>query len=188
MNRPWSRSEKWLFATPLLVTFAGLALAAAPEAGRRARGYPKVLPVDPHSSVTSIAVSRDGRLLAVGTQVRGRFGPKTNTIELWDAKTFQRLPAPARPVKSVYNSRTKKTIPDRSTFGVAFSPQDNVLAWNSYATGYTFNDLKTKRRLWSRPASTIVNAAFSRQGHRVAVGDDGALHILDARTGKRVKS
>lgn len=187
MKRPWTRGEKWLFATPMLFGVAVLGLVYGPSAISKAQGYPTKLPVASGTRVVSLSLSGNGNLLVAGTQELENARIKTNTIHLWDARTLQPLPPLTRGAGRVFVPAAGRVKYDSGTFGVTLSPDARLLAWSSVRDGFTVTDLQSRRALWSMPSKNLRALAFSRDGQRLALTETGkSVQIFEARTGQTV--
>ncbi len=114
------------------------------------------------SSVTSVAFSPDGTLLASAGD---------NEIKLWDVSTQENI------------ATLEHGSPVRS---VAFSPDGTLLA--SGSDGVTLWDVETKRNIYSKRGSRedSHSVAFSPDGEIFAYGYDFTVNLQDKSTGTHI--
>jgi WD40 repeat protein len=158
-------------------------------------------------SVTSATFSRDGRLLLTTTG-RGSIlwysdtGRRLATLEKRaaragafspDGRLVATLGTGKRAGARVFATRTGQLLhrltPPASLEGVAFSPDNHLLATTSYQGTYLWNARSGRRfgpRLVDKPGVT-TDAAFSPDGSLFAVaGQDGGVRIWDVAKGERL--
>ncbi len=189
MKRSWTRGEKLLLATPLLV---GLLIAVAlwgpsvaRDAARRATGAPQQWMTTPDAMIRSMALAGNGEILAAGNVITDKNGWKrgSGTVYLWNARTG----APLKPFAPVYTRR--KTGASRDGFDIyalALSPDAISIGFARATDNWELYDVKTRRKLW-RFSQFIEDAEFSRDGKIIALSsgyDDNSIYIVDAKTGR----
>jgi len=178
-RRRWTRAEKCLFVAPLLVGICALAMQYGPEVVRKKMGWPRELKTSASEMIYSLALSRDGRVLAAGTVQRPPYKSSVNLVYLWDARTLQPLPPFIRsPLLVKGKSR------DDSTVGVYLSPDGKRLMWNAFAFGLGSEDLTTRRLLWTKPTLTFQSSA-SPDGRYLCYGH---FSVVDGARGTPVAS
>jgi WD40 repeat protein len=118
------------------------------------------------ASVRCLAVSADGKRLAVGT---GTVTDAPGEVELWDLATGRRLhrlgPHP------------------QAVLAVAFSPDGKTLASGCDEPEIRLWDVATGKRLLSRPghSSAVARVAWSPDGKTLATaGDERAVYLWEA--------
>jgi WD40 repeat protein/tetratricopeptide (TPR) repeat protein len=152
-----------------------LALKEYPP-GRRGRQWPRELPPPLDLEVSSLALSPDGRRLALGS--RARFGVPAE-VRVWDVGTGQELLALRGHTGSVA--------------GLAFSPDGQRLAScggdNTKPGEVKVWDARTGQELLSLKGHLLgfLGVAFSPDGRRLASGSwDSTVRVWDARTGQEL--
>lgn len=184
MKRAWTRGEKMLWAAPILFGIVALAAKFGPDVARRAMGYPTELAATPGNSLTSIALSGNGRILVAAERPLPSKAT-INMIYLWNSQTLKPLTPLTRPA----------TLRGDDTRYAVLSPDAKTLAWSSFRSGFTFFDLKTKHSLWTKTKVSAQDVAFSPDGKLAAleyvpigVYQNGLIGVYQARTGKMVTS
>lgn len=181
MKRPWTRSEKWLFATPLLFGVIAVGVATAPRVVQRWQGYPTELPVKSGTIWNPIALSHDGQVLLAGTS--GRVGPKgeLGLVQRFDARTLKPLPR-------LGNAISANATPIRGVrlTSVALSNDGRTLACSSDKKRLTVFDPASGQMLWSARSEPCL-PAFSPNSKWLAFNDSkDSVRVVQARTGKTV--
>ncbi len=89
MKRKWTRGEKLLWATPLLLIIAAGAALWGPDAARKQLGRPIVLETATGKELKEIALSRDGSMLAATGGHLGSTLVGSGKVQFWNARTLQ---------------------------------------------------------------------------------------------------
>jgi WD40 repeat protein len=137
---------------------------------------PRLAAVFPNpGGAQSVAISRDGRTLAVGG------GPE---VALWDVTRRQR---PGPPLAT--------SVADQSVLSVAFSPDDRILASADSRGIVEFFDLGSRRRLGQSiaahtdvPRAFDVRIAFSPDGRLLAAAALHEVVLIDVEQQRRLGS
>jgi WD40 repeat protein len=126
------------------------------------------LPSSPTKGLTSVAVSRDGKIVAAG----GSAG----TVQLWDGAGYQPLGAPLKG-------------PSKGVSSLAFSSDGTTLAVGGVDGTIQLWDT-TQRTLRGDPltgsADGVYSIAFSKDGTRLAAGGSGGIVHLWNTTGSPI--
>ena len=114
--------------------------------------------------VLSLAVSKDGRWIAAGTN--------DGEVSLWDAKTFEK----------VFSYKG-----DHLIFALDFSPDSTrlLVGQNDYRTGPSVWDLPTRTKVLTLEQGTAV-AKYSPQGDRIATTTASSVRVCDSDNGHLV--
>ncbi len=196
MKRKWTRGEKWLWATPLIVLIAAGVAVWGPQVARKQLGLPERLLTTADSQVASIALSADGSTLAATTAES--FAPKINGGQLyfWDARTLQ----PFRPWKSsaaftinnppAFRIENQGLILSPDAKSVGFARLDLMKTRKS--TPYVFYNMKTGRARWKNNGFYLFpNALLSPDGSTIgltsSVGKSAEYRFLRVSDGTLVK-
>ncbi len=126
-----------------------------------------VIGTQPLTPINSTAVSRDGRIIAVGLEDR--------SVVLWDTTA-------GRPVRTL-------TGHDKPVQAVAFAPDGKHLVSGSVDTTAILWNIETGTRLrtFKGHAGPVVSVAIAPDGTKILTGSpDGAAILWDAHTGERV--
>ncbi len=179
MKRKWTRGEKWLWATPILVGLFAVAALYGPQLARRAFEPP--FWTAPDTYIRSMALSSNGEILAAAGSRLGKDGwlRGSGTVYLWNARTGERFP----PIAPVY-TRDKRGFPGGfDIYALAFSPDASKIGFSRVGPDWALYGAATRKLLWrfSRFAS---GAAFSPDGRAIALSVDKDVYIVDARNGQ----
>jgi WD40 repeat protein len=173
--RLWNAADGALIAE---MTEHARAAAREPEENRRkmeARGYQIGVGELWPAFITSIAVAPNGDITASGS--------RDGRILLWDGRTGAFLRQLAFPG----GFRGAAEI-----FSVAFSPDGRLLLSTSVMGGCMINEVASGTALGDVPRKAYVRcnggAAFSPHGRFAAAGSKSRIQLLDARTGKLIRS
>ncbi len=177
MKKSWTRGEKLLWAAPLLFGIVAVAARFGPNTARRAMGWPQVLGTTATNQLISIALSRDGSVLAATGRGDGNNVPESGTVYLWDARTL----SPLKPFAAQHWKISKDDYGGFVCYGLALSPDGKLIGVNDRGKpGYAVYEVESQRELWRAPGY-IPSAAFSPDGRFVAL--DG-FEMREARSGK----
>jgi WD40 repeat protein len=134
-----------------------------------------------HGRPLDVALSVDGKLLAVSGQLQGGADEKTppeeaaRTIQLWDVAKGKEL---------------RRLVAEHGSFGgVAISPDGKTVAAMLGACTLTFWDVATGKevRRFATRRGVGTSLLYSPDGKYLAGGgDDGSVLLWDAATGKRL--
>ncbi|KAH8691808.1 NACHT and WD40 domain protein [Talaromyces proteolyticus] len=131
---------------------------------------PVLQTLEGHSgSVQSVAFSRDGQMVASGSN--------DNTVKLWDTKTGTELQTLKGHWESVQS--------------VAFSPDGQMVASGSWDDTIKLWDTKTGTELQTLKghSESVYSVAFSRDGQMVASGSwDDTIKLWDTKTGTELQT
>ena len=119
--------------------------------------------------ITAMDISRDGRLLALGF---GRSASPDSGIVLWD-----------------FQSRThRRTLRGHRPMAVAFAPDGRTLVSTSQLHDVVLWDVATGKPMqtFAAHAGSVLGAAFSADGTRLATTDAKNLRIWEAATLEQV--
>lgn len=183
MKKKWTRSEKWLWATPLLLGLVAAGITFVPRAAHRVLGWPESLITTPDNDIRSMALSRNGEVLAAAGSINTKRGWKrgSGTIYLWNARTAKRLAT----IAPVYTRDSTGFIGGFDVYGLALSPDAKQIGFTRVAQNWALYDVATQKQLWSFP-SFISDAEFSRDGRFVALS--GASIVIVRASDGRVRT
>ena len=134
---------------------------------------------EPPGCVRSVAISPDGRYVLAGI-VDCRVGTANGCALLWDAATGKLLRR--------FDGFARLNYSFGAHF-VAFSPDSRsiLLSMSSERTSTQLLELATGTKVWESSAS-FSSAAFSPDGKSIATASFNRAYLLDAATGKEVRS
>ncbi|RYG70414.1 hypothetical protein EON80_08040, partial [bacterium] len=177
MKRKWTRSEKLLWASPLLMGVLAFGISQGPNIVRRARGLPRVLTTHDTHMVFSLVISNDGSVLAASGMDEKASNPDSGTVYFWDARTL----APLKPLKGQFWKVSSRDFGGFRTDGLALSPDGKLVGLSDRGQpGYAVYEVESQRKLWQVTRSGF-SAEFSPDGSLILL-NGGQLY--DARTGK----
>lgn len=177
MKRPWTRGEKALLFSPLLLALGAGLLQWAPSLGRRVFVVPRILATVPGNNLRHVRLSPDGRVLVATGQTDSNKDPADGALFLWDAHTLAPLPGIASPLVRDSTGFWSRNSRD----SIAFSPDSQKLAFSSGP--FQVWDLKTRRPLWTTAIGSY-QADYSPDGKKIAIQSHDKLALLDARSGQ----
>ena len=190
----WTRAEKWLFGSPVLVGLFAAAMTMGPQIVRKEMGYPDfILKTAPGVGLSSLALSPDGTTLAatgVGATI-----PQNGDIWIWDARTLGlRVHWPGGSLNR--NISVASGIPSQ----MVWSSNGKQLSFGRENEPFRGYDVASRRVLWSwGRASCFDRMRLSPDGLLLFVPDrdkdkaayaplnaatGAAYALLDAATGK----
>jgi hypothetical protein len=128
----------------------------------------------PAGSVTSVAFSADGRLLAAASGAPGQFGE----IRIWEVAGSPARPVPRRVLRGH----------DDLIYSIAFSPDARTIAAGSYDRRVSLWPVAGgAARMLKDHIDAVYAVAFSPDGKRIAsASGDRTAKIWDVATGKRL--
>ncbi len=182
MKRKWTRGEKWLWATPVLVGVFAAAVMWGPTLARRAVGLPQVWTTTPETYIRSMALSANGEILAAAGMRDKRDNKNfylsgSGTIYLWNARTGERLES----IAPVYN---RVGSGGWDVYALKISPDARQIGFSRVGEKkWTLYDLATRKPLW-RFNKLIEDAEFSPDGRFIALSVDGVVTIVNASDGR----
>lgn len=181
MKRTWTRGEKWLWATPFLFGLTIVAVSFGPTSARRVLGWPESLMTTPGTSIRSMALSRNGEVLAAAGSINGKTGwmRGSGTIYLWNARTSERLTT----IAPVYTRDPTGFTNGWDIYALTLSPDAKQIGFSRVAQNWALYDVATQRQLWRFP-SFISDAEFSRDGRFIALSDGTHISIVSAANGQ----
>ena len=181
MKRQWTRSEKWLWGTPILVGLFAVAALYGPQLARDSLGEPQVWTTTSDTKIRSMALSANGEILAAAGIRDGKDGwlKGSGTVYLWNARTGEQLP----PIAPVYTRDKTGFVEGSNIYGMAFSPDARQIGFTRRSGEWALYDVATRQPLWRFPQYTS-GAAFSPDGRAIALSIDKAICIVDARNGR----
>jgi WD40 repeat protein len=181
MKRPWTRREKWLWAAPLLFGFVAAAMTFGPQAARRLLGWPTTLTTTPDTYIRSMALSRNGEVLAAGGLLQGRkaWERGSGTVYLWNAHTGKRLTM----IPPVYTRDRSGFILGWDIYALTLSPDAKQIGFSRMDQNWALYDVATQQQLW-RFSRFIKDAEFSQDGRFIALSSDTHISIVSASDGR----
>jgi WD40 repeat protein len=181
MKRAWTREEKWLWATPLLLGVVAAGLTVVPGVARRALGWPESLMTASGTHIRSMALSRNGDTLAAAGSMHTQTGWKrgSGTVYLWNARTAKQLTT----IAPVYNRDSKGFTDGFDIYALTLSPAAKQIGFARAVENWALYDVATQKQLW-RFSSFISDAEFSRDGRFIALFGDSHISIVSARDGQ----
>jgi transcriptional regulator with XRE-family HTH domain len=121
----------------------------------------------PGGTVTSVAFSPHGQILAIGNA--------DGTVRVWDVATHRQIAALTRPAGTVTS--------------VAFSPHGQILATGNADGSVRVWDVATHRQITALtgPAGAVNSVAFSPDAATLASGNgDGSVRVWDVATRRQI--
>ncbi len=181
MKRKWTRGEKWLWATPILVGLFAVAVMWGPQLVRGALGLPQVWTTTSDTTIRSMALSDNGEILAAAGSRDGKGGwlKGSGTVYLWNARIGTALPS----IAPVYKRDKTGFLGGFDIYALAFSPDARTVGFTRQGETWALYDAATRNTLWRFP-HYASGAAFSPDGRAVALSVDKAVCIVDARNGQ----
>ena len=181
MKRKWTRGEKLLWATPILVGLFAVAVMWGPQLVRGALGAPQVWTTTSDNTIRSMALSANGEVLAAAGIRDGEKGwlKGSGTVYLWNARTGERLPSMA----PIYTRDKTGHINGWDIWALALSPDATKIGFSRVGENWKLYDTATRNLLWSfsHPAG---DAKFSGDGKFVALSDSNSVWLVNASNGK----
>jgi WD40 repeat protein len=131
--------------------------------------------------IRSMALSRNGELLAAGGSILARKGWKrgSGTVYLWNARTGRQLSQ----IAPVYTHDRTNSIDGFDIYALAISPDAKQIGFSRAVANWTLYDAATQRELWQFP-SFIEVAKFSQDGRFIALSSYNHIFIINARDGR----
>jgi WD40 repeat protein/serine/threonine protein kinase len=133
---------------------------------------------DPSSTITSVAISGDGRLaLTASTQDR--------TVRVWDLATRREMVVPGRAGQA--GAFIDMKLVGGVVWSAIFSPDDAYVLTVGGDGARLWNLATAQERISFSPHGAVAAASFSPDGARVVTGSwDNSAKIWDAETGQAV--
>ncbi len=182
MKRTWTKSEKLLWAAPLLFLFVAGTMTFGGQIVRHALGWPIVLMTTPDTYIRSMALSRNGELLATGGARNGKNGTwkeGSGKVHLWNARTGK----PLAEIEPVYTRDAKGFTNGWDIEALTFSPDAKQIGFSRVVENWTLYDVATQKSLWTFP-KFVSEAEFSRDGRSIVLSSGEKLWVVDASNGK----
>ncbi|PQV65127.1 hypothetical protein B1R32_102134 [Abditibacterium utsteinense] len=182
MKQAWTRGEKMLWATPLLFGVVAVAAKFGPDVVERTLGRPQRWNTAPDNDIRSMALSRNGEVLAVSGSLRsksGRWKPGSGTIYFWNARTGARL----SPFLPVYTRDKTGFTHGFDIYALKLSPDAKQIGFSRVHQNWALYNVATRKQLWSFP-QFISDAEFSCDGRFIALSVDADVFIVGASDGR----
>lgn len=178
MKRPWSRSEKLLWLSPLLIGAFIAVVFYGPQIMRRALGLPAKLHTARDTQIRSMALSANGDLLAAAGALRGR-KRGSGTIYIWNARTSQWVGT----IPPVYKKDKLLGTTGFDIYGLTFSPDAKYVGFSRVSQNWELYDVATQNLIW-RFNNFVSDAQFSPDGLWVALSGYNQIAIVRASDGQ----
>jgi WD40 repeat protein len=176
-----TRDGKWLCAAILLLGLIAVGILFVPRVTRHIFGRPESLITTPDTMIRSMALYRNGELLAAGGSILARRGWKrgSGTVYLWNARTGQQLST----IAPVYTHDRTNFIDGFDIYALTISSDAKQIGFSRAVANWTLYDTATQKELWQFP-SFIEVAKFSQDGRFIALSSYNHIFIVNARDGK----
>jgi WD40 repeat protein len=187
-KRRWSKSEKLLLLSPLLILLAWLIAARPSWVMERIFGWPRIIKMPPGTNLRGIALSADGKILAAagvrdGTDKTGKMGftkdsGEVHVLDTHSGEIVQKVPASIKRHKNGGWSGF-------DIYGLALSPDGVLLTRCPNSSVGQLLNLKTGKQIMILPYQ-FERAVFSSDGKLLAVAHANRITIWDVGS-KRIK-
>ncbi len=183
MKRAWTRNEKWLWATPLLLGLVGAGITFGPEVVRHAMGWPESLKTTPGTYIRSMALSANGEVLAAGgtidaKNVKVQWVRGSGTVYLWNARTAKPLPS----IAPVYARDSRGFTGGFDIYGLKLSPNAKQIGFTRVGQNWMLYDVAAQTQLWQF-SDSVSDAEFSRDGRFIALSNPISIAVVRASDG-----
>ena len=183
MKRAWTRSEKLLWAAPLCFGLIAAAVTFGPQLAARLLGWPQILMTTPDTLLRSMALSRNGEVLAAGGSkydpTKKAWGSGSGTVHLWNARTGKPLTA----IAPVYTRNARGVTTGFDIESLALSPDARQIGISRVSANWALYDVDTRKTLWSFP-HLVQDAEFSRDGRWIVLSAYKKIWVVNASSGK----
>ncbi len=184
-RRRWSKSEKLLILSPLLIVAAWLIAAQSPWMIERMLGRPRVIKLPAGTVLRGIALSSDGALVAAGGTRQASKGilKGAGDTYLADVLAAQRTRTIVAPQ---WREKNRGWV-GWDTFGLALSPNGRFLTRCSIGSNNYIFDTKTGKQITVLPFAA-QRAIFSSDGKYLALATGSEVHIWDVSKSKNIRT